>query len=69
VSWRLRDRTGRELAKGFTQGGSREPGAFSFRVRFDVGATQIGRLEVYEPRVTTEGFPPVRNVIPVVLGA
>jgi immunoglobulin-like protein involved in spore germination len=69
VSWRLRDRAGRELAKGFTQGGSREPGAFSFSVRFDVDATQIGRLEVYEPRVTTEGFPPVRNVIPVVLGA
>jgi Immunoglobulin-like domain of bacterial spore germination len=69
VSWRLRDRTGRELASGFTQGGSREPGAFSFSVNFDVEARQIGQLEVYEPKVTTEGFPPVRNVVPVVLGA
>jgi hypothetical protein len=69
VSWRLRDRTGRQLATGFTQGGSREPGAFSFSVKFRVDARQVGQLEVYEPKVTTEGFPPVRNVIPVVLGA
>lgn len=68
VNWRLRDRTGRELANGFAQGGSREPGAFSFSVQYDVDLPQIGQLEVYEPRVTTEGFPPVRNVVPVVLG-
>jgi hypothetical protein len=67
VNWRLRDRTGRELATGFAQGGSREPGAFSFPVEYDVDARQVGQLEVYEPRVTTEGFPPVRNLIPVVL--
>jgi immunoglobulin-like protein involved in spore germination len=69
VNWRLRDKTGRELANGFAQGGSREPGAFSFAVKFDVAARQVGQLAVYEPKVTTEGFPPVRNVIPVVLGA
>jgi immunoglobulin-like protein involved in spore germination len=68
VNWRLRDREGRPLADGFAQGGSREPGAFSFAVKYDVvDAQQVGRLEVYEPRVTTEGFPPVRNVIPLVL--
>jgi hypothetical protein len=67
VNWRLRDRDGRELANGFAQGGSREPGAFSFSVDYDVDARQVGQLEVYEPRVTSEGFPPVRNVIPVVL--
>ena len=69
VNWRLRNRAGSELANGFAQGGSREPGAFSFSVQYDdVDARQVGRLEVYEPRVTTEGFPPVRNVLPVVLG-
>ena len=67
VNWRLRDRTGRVLADGFAQGGSREPGAYSFTVKYGIDAGQVGRLEVYEPRVTTEGFPPVRNVIPVVL--
>jgi hypothetical protein len=69
VNWRLRDRSGLELANGFAQGGSREPGAFSFSVQYDdVDARQVGQLEVYEPRVTTEGFPPVRNVLPIVLG-
>jgi hypothetical protein len=69
VNWRLRDHNGRELATGFAQGGSREPGAFSFSVRYAVNARQVGQLEVYEPKVTTEGFPSVRNVIPVVLDA
>jgi hypothetical protein len=68
VNWRLRDKTGEELANGFAQGGSREAGPFSFAVKYDVDAQQVGQLEVYEPKVTTEGFPPVRNVIPVVLG-
>jgi hypothetical protein len=68
VNWRLRDRDGRELASGFTQGGSSEPEPFSFPVKYDADARQVGRLEVYEPAVTNEGFPPVRNVIPVVLG-
>jgi hypothetical protein len=69
VNWRLRDRTGKELSNGFAQGGSREPGAFSFAVKYDVDAQQVGQLEVYEPTVTGEGFPPGRNVIPVVLAA
>ena len=67
VNWRLRARDGRALATGFTQGGSDEPGPFAFTVDYPIGARQVGHLEVYAPRVTTEGFPPVRNVIPLVL--
>ena len=67
VAWRLRARDGHILASGFTQGGSREPGPFRFTVTFSIGARQIGRLDVDEPTVTTEGFPPVKNVVPLVL--
>ena len=67
VGWRLRGRDGHELASGFTQGGSSEPGPFEFTARYTIGARQIGQLEVYEAAVTTEGFPPVRNVVPLVL--
>jgi hypothetical protein len=67
VSWRLRARDGHKLASGFTQGGSREPGPFSFAVRYSIEAREIGQLEVYEPSVTSEGFPTVKNVMPLVL--
>jgi hypothetical protein len=67
VSWRLLARDGHTLASGFTQGGSLEPESFVFTVTYSIGARQIGQLEVYEPRVTTEGFPAVRNVVPLVL--
>jgi hypothetical protein len=67
VAWRLRARDGRKLASGFTQGGSREPGPFSFVVRYSIGAAEVGQLEVYEPSVTSEGFPTVKNVMPLVL--
>jgi len=67
VNWRLRARNGETLASGFTEGGSLEPGPFEFKVTFSVRARQIGRLEVFEPSVTTEGFPAVRNVVPLVL--
>ena len=67
VNWRLRARDGHVLATGFTQGGSNEPGPFAFTVDYPIGARQVVHLEVYEPRVTTEGFPPVKNVIPLVL--
>jgi len=67
VSWRLRGRGGQVLASGFTQGGSSEAGPFQFTVTYSIGGRQIGQLEVYEPTVTTEGFPPVRNVVPLVL--
>ena len=67
LNWRLRARDGHPLASGFTQGGSLEPGPFHFTVTYSIGARQIGQLEVYEPTVTTEGFPAVKNVIPLVL--
>jgi hypothetical protein len=67
VNWRLRARNGHVLASGFTQGGSLDPGPFSFTVDYPLGARQVGQLEVYEPQVTTEGFPPVNNVVPLVL--
>jgi hypothetical protein len=67
VNWRLRDRTGKVVASGVTQGGSLQPGSFEFTAEYSVAARQIGELEVFEPRVTGEGFPPSRNVVPLVL--
>jgi hypothetical protein len=67
VNWRLRARDGHVLTKGFTQGGSQEPGSFAFAVSYPIGERQIGQLEVYEPKMTTEGFPAVKNVVPLVL--
>lgn len=67
VNWRLRARDGHVLAKGFTQGGAQEPGAFAFTVEYPLAVRQIGQLEVYEPLVTTEGFPAVKNIVPLVL--
>lgn len=67
VSWRLRGRDGRVLASGVTQGGSVRPSSFEFTAEYSVAARQIGELEVFEPRVTGEGFPPSRDVVPLVL--
>lgn len=67
VGWRLRARDGHVLASGFTQGGSVEPGPFEFAVSYPLGARQVGHLEVYAPKVTSEGFPPVKNVLPLLL--
>jgi hypothetical protein len=67
LNWRLRARDGHVLSKGFTQGGSQEPRSFAFTVSYPIGERQIGHLEVYEPKVTTEGFPAVKNVVPLVL--
>ena len=68
VAWRLRARDGRELASGFTQGGTLdEPGPFTFTVEYSVGGSQVGHLEVFMPPVTEEGFPPPKDVVPLVL--
>jgi hypothetical protein len=69
VPWRLVDRDGNELAAGATTGGGVDgPGPFSFPVSFTVATQQIGHLEVIEDDPSDgEGFPPVRNVIPLVL--
>jgi hypothetical protein len=67
LGWRLFGRDGRELAHGVALGGSIEPGPFSFTVGYSVAKREIGSLEVYEPPVTDEGFPPPRDVVPLVL--
>ena len=67
VDWRLRGKDGRTLATGFTQGGSREPGAFSFNVAYELRRLEVGTLEVSGPRVTSEGFAPPADVVPLVL--
>jgi hypothetical protein len=67
VNWRIRGRDGEALASGSTQGGSLEPSSFEFTAEYSIAARQIGQLEVYEPRVTTEGFPPSKDLVPLVL--
>jgi Immunoglobulin-like domain of bacterial spore germination len=67
VGWSVADRNGRTLARGSAQGGAIESGPFSFTVDYSLSARQVGRLIVTGPRVTSEGFPPVANVIPLVL--
>lgn len=67
VPWRLVDRDGNQLAAGATTGGGVDGfGPFSFVVNFSVTSQQIGHLDVSEEDVSGgEGFPPVRNVIPL----
>jgi heat shock protein HslJ len=69
VNWTLFDRAGTELASGFTSGGGVDgPAPFSFTVTYDVDGEQVGWLEVFEVDVSGgEGFPPPRDVVPVVL--
>jgi hypothetical protein len=67
LNWRLRGRDGEPLASGAAQGGSLEPSSFKFTVHYKIAARQIGELEVYEPRVTTEGFAPSKDIVPLVL--
>jgi hypothetical protein len=67
VVWRLAAKDGHTLANGSAQGGSQAPEPFSFSVGYSVPVREIGRLTVSSPLVTSEGFPPVRNVIPLVL--
>lgn len=69
VPWRLQARDGSELAAGHTTGGGADGfGPFSFVVNYTIDARQIGHLEVYDEDVSDgEGFPPGRNVVPLVL--
>ncbi|HMQ93289.1 MAG TPA: Gmad2 immunoglobulin-like domain-containing protein [Amaricoccus sp.] len=69
VNWRLLGRDGGVLAEGFTSGGGVDgPAPFAFAVAFEVQATQIGHLEVFETDASDgEGFPPGRTVLPLVL--
>jgi hypothetical protein len=69
VPWRLLGRDGQPLATGQTMGGGVDgPGPFSFVVTYSLTTRQIGHLEVIgEDPSDGEGFPPGRNVIPLVL--
>ena len=67
--WRLLARDGSELASGYATGGGVDGhAAFSFTVPYSIAERQIGHLEVFEEDVADgEGFPPGRNVVPLVL--
>jgi hypothetical protein len=67
VDWSLRGRDGRLLATGVAQGGSLASRPFRFAIRYSIRLRQIGQLELDTPSVTREGFPPLRNVLPVIL--
>lgn len=69
VQWRLLARDGSVLGAGHTMGGGVDGHApFSFTVPFSIAERQIGHLEVFDEDVSDgEGFPPVRNTIPLVL--
>jgi hypothetical protein len=69
VVWSVHSLDGSVLASGHTSGGGIEgPEPFSFSVPFDVPNPELGRLEVFEQDMSDgEGFPPSRNVIPIVL--
>jgi len=67
IDWSLRARNGRLLAHGTAHGGSLEPGSFGFAISYSIRSRQVGQLEVDAPSVTREGFPPVRNAVPLVL--
>lgn len=71
VIWQLRARDGEILGRGFTSGGGVEgPAPFVFQVHFEVAAGQVGALEVYEEDASEgEGFPPGRDLVPLVLTA
>ena len=70
VNWRLLDRVGAEIASGFAIGGGvYGPDRFSFTVEYSASEEQVGHLEVFEVDESGgQGFPPPRNVIPVLLG-
>ena len=69
VSWVLRGRDGSVLTSGDTMGGGVDGSQpFSTTVDYSVSERQVGHLEVYEEDVSDgEGYPPTRNVIPLVL--
>jgi heat shock protein HslJ len=69
VNWRLLDRAGVVLVEGFATGGGVDgPGRFDFTVTYVGVDPQIGHLEVFEVDASGgEGFPPPRDVVPLVL--
>ena len=68
LNWTLHARNGSKLASGVAQGGTLESGSFNFAVDYSVTQLQVGDLEVVGGSGTsTEGFPPPKDVVPLVL--
>jgi hypothetical protein len=69
INFILKARDGTVLASGHATGGGVDgSGPLSFTVTYKVTERQIGHLEVFaEDASGGEGFPPPRNVIPLVL--
>ena len=70
VPWRLLDRAGDVIAEGFATGGGVDgPAPFTFTVGYTPPSEeQVGHLEVEAGDPSDgEGFPPPRDVVPVVL--
>ena len=69
LNWRLLARDGTVLAESFTNGGGVDGfGPFEFNVEFTATTRQFGHLEVFEEDASDgEGFPPGRNVLPLIL--
>ncbi|MDA1062009.1 MAG: Gmad2 immunoglobulin-like domain-containing protein [Chloroflexi bacterium] len=69
VSWRLLDRAGETLARGATIGGGVDgPRPYAFTVECSTTERQLGHLEVFEEDISDgQGFPPSRDVVPLVL--
>ena len=68
LNWTLHAKNGSKLASGIAQGGTLGPGSFEFSVNYSVGQLQVGDLEVAGASgTTTEGFPPPKDVVPLVL--
>jgi Sporulation and spore germination/Immunoglobulin-like domain of bacterial spore germination len=69
VSWDLKTKDGTLIASGYANGGSLEPGEFSFQPRYELAKSRPGVLEVYEAPASGEGHALRRTVVPVVIGA
>jgi hypothetical protein len=69
VNFILKARDGTVLASGHATGGGVDgSGPFSFTVPYKLIERQVGHLEVFaEDASGGEGFPPPRNIIPLVL--
>ncbi len=68
VTWRLLSYDGAVVAEGVASGGGVEgPGPFRFTVDVEGAEAGLFHLEVDEPRVTQEGHPPGRTVLPLVV--
>ena len=60
------------LRRAITSGGGVDgPGAFSFTIEYETAERQPAHLEVFEVDASggLEGYPPPRDIVPVVLAA